>query len=54
MAKKSKIDNLIERDLRRGPQFTRQEIESMMTDKNFANMYADYEKYRSIDVGSAL
>lgn len=41
LAKKSKIDKLIDKDLERGPQFRRQEIETMMMDKNFANMYAD-------------
>jgi hypothetical protein len=48
LAKKSKIDKLIDKDLERGPQFRRQEIETMMTDKNFANMYADAQKYRSL------
>jgi len=51
-AKKSKIDNLIERDFSRGPKFSRQEIESMMSDKNFANMYADTDKYKHMELGS--
>jgi hypothetical protein len=42
----TKIDKLIERDERRGPQFTREEIESMMSDKHFANMYADFDQYK--------
>jgi len=54
LAKKSKIDKLIDKDLERGPQFRRQEIETMMTDKNFANMYAEPQKYRSLELGSQL
>ncbi len=54
LAKKSKIDKLIEKDFARGPQFRREEIESMMSDKNFANMYADTEKYRSLNLGNPL
>ena len=48
LAKKSKIDKLIDKDLERGPQFRRHEIETMMEDKNFANMYADAQKYRQL------
>ena len=48
LAKKSKIDKLIDKELERGPQFMLQEIETMKTDKNFANMYADAQKYRSL------
>ena len=43
--KRSYIEKLIERDFRRGPQFRRDEIETMMKDKNFASTYADLEKF---------
>ena len=48
LAIKSKIDKLIDKDLERGPQLRRQEIETMITDKNFAYMYPDSQKYRSL------
>ena len=39
--KRSKIENLVEKDIRQGQRFKREEIEQLMKDKNFANMYAD-------------
>lgn len=39
--KRSKIENLVEKDIRQGQRFKREEIELLMKDKNFANMYAD-------------
>jgi hypothetical protein len=42
----NKVEMLIEKDEKRGPVFTREEIESMMSDKNFANIYADFDQYK--------
>jgi hypothetical protein len=45
--KRSKIENLVEKDIRQGQRFKREEIEQLMKDKNFANMYADLERYEN-------
>jgi hypothetical protein len=45
--KRSKIENLVEKDIRQGQRFKREDIEQLMKDKNFANMYADLEKYEN-------
>ncbi len=47
--KRSKIERLVEKDLRQGQRFKREEIEEMMKDQNFANMYADVERYEKIE-----
>jgi hypothetical protein len=47
--KRSKIENLVEKDIRQGQRFKREEIEQLMKDKNFANMYADLERYENKD-----
>ena len=45
--KRSKIEKLVEKDIRQGQRFKREEIEQLMKDKNFANMYADLERYEN-------
>ena len=45
--KRSKIENLVEKDIRQGQRFKREDIEQLMKDKNFANMYADLDKYEN-------
>jgi len=47
--KRSKIERLVERDIRQGQKFKREEIEEMMKDQNFSNMYADVERYEKIE-----
>jgi|LauGreDrversion4_2_1035121.scaffolds.fasta_scaffold182499_1 hypothetical protein len=44
-AKRSKIEKLVEKDIRSGQRYKREEIEQIMKDKNFANMYADLTRY---------
>jgi hypothetical protein len=50
--RRSHIDKIMEKDFRLGPKYKREEIESMMKDKNFATMYADLDKYKKSSIDS--